>query len=335
LYVGAAGPLTQPTWVKTLPRFYGTDGKVGVDYRTLSQAVPRPAPIQGQDRFFKLLDQSSTGSPNILCVLGPWTDIAKELREADKERRPSYLKNVSAVITVAGAFALDHDGKSIGNEGPERQAEYNVFLDPDALIEGVTYFNREKIPVYDISWSFQGRWRLWRPLLETLKPKNPDDGAAWAAILLANGFYTFHGGNTVTAGGGVGQRAWMTADAHALLFAETLCTRLQTGPLKENEKQVSHHNSAFKLTPTAFIVISNDKVPAQYGRTIRVEDLALAGFKDSTESRRLNVVEVNLDGSEQDALATFLRGMRLEIDETKWNDINRQLSTPHPASPTK
>jgi hypothetical protein len=127
----------------------------------------------------------------------------------------------------------------------------------------------------------------------------------------------------------------MTADAHALLFAEALWARLRTGALKEHETQVGHRNVTFKLTPTEFIVVSDDKKPAQYGRTIRVEDFALAGFKESTESRRLNVVEVSLDGNEQDALATFVRGMKLELDEPRWNEINRSLSKPPPAATGK
>jgi hypothetical protein len=45
------------------------------------------------------------------------------------------------MVTVAGALSLDSAGKSLGNEGSEGQAEYNVYLDPIASAQGIAFFN--------------------------------------------------------------------------------------------------------------------------------------------------------------------------------------------------
>jgi len=322
LFSGASSPLVTPEFMNPVPRFYGLDGKLGVDFRTLAGAN-NMFQVEGSAAcFFELVGQRSRTDPVVLCVLGPWTDVAAQLRRERENELAAMLDRVIAVVTVAGAFALDPSGKSIGNEGSEGQAEYNAYLDPQALAEGVAFFNRAKIPVYDISWAFVGRWRVWRGLLDALKPENPKDGLAWSALLLAHGFYIFHGGNVVPAGAGTGERAWFTADAHALVFAEALTQEILGGrPPPRAELRSSWSGAHFKLTPTEFVVVCDDQYPSQYGRTVRIADRKALPPSVSVVSGSLQVYEASLAEKEEDVLACVIEAMGITIDYQKWTEV--------------
>jgi hypothetical protein len=309
--------------MKPVPRFYGLDGKVGVDFKGLAGSSARVTKVErGASRFFDTIASALDKEPAILCVLSPWTDIVKQLRRERREPAAAVLGRITAVVTVAGAFSLDSEGKSVGNEGAEHQAEYNVYLDPVACAMGIGFFNKANIPVYDLSWAFTGRWRLWRGLIETLTPKDVSDGVAWAAILLASGFYAFHGGNIVKEGAGVGEKAWLTADAHALLFAESLAVHLRDGkPLPYETVVAPWVEGSFDLKKTEFIVVLDDRYPAHYGRTVRVQDLGQIEALDLRLSAPISVYEASLAGHEQTVLAHLVERLGVAIDYPRWREV--------------
>jgi purine nucleosidase len=116
VYAGAAKPLNRPG--VTAEHVHGPSGLNGPD-------LPEPAVVlqteNGVDYLVRAFRAAEPGAIT-LCTLGPLTNVALALRQA-----PDIAPRIKEIVMMAGAY---FEG---GNITPT--AEFNVYVDPEALAE--------------------------------------------------------------------------------------------------------------------------------------------------------------------------------------------------------